>query len=548
MALGNRIPSNSASLQKHFPAVYECFFSHCSKVVSSPHSFFWTGELSGFYGGLTITQKLPLRFYVGLQPIAKNNFEIKKEFFAFSPFQQKFHQVVFEDSVYEALESILQDKFKGYRIHFLSEIAVGFSLGAIGAMAACFATLLEKNFTAQVNLARKISRATQKGYSSGATALTSLKDSAYPVISRLQNDKFWSKSLDEIFKLPKHPVWPIDYGLIFSGSTVPKESMFSAIEEIKNNLQSIQKESVQTLNSSSHSLIKEDDFWQIYLKMLNLTSQENFIALRDLFQKGATESALAFFFGTLNQYQNLLHLLTLSTPKIDQVYSTLHQIVNRQENRVGSGAKGTCLGKGGEVLFAVPFGEQEKVEYLISRLNSSLGEHPFHFHLDYASWLDGIEEKGAKIEQDLENKVYTSLLSRDYTLLEIYYQDNQESRLVPSDYSGVQDIDLLLDLIHGKIFIGGNKVNSHELPSQKAAVQILNQLIQKSNHSLNNQQLFAYQNSRYDLQGKIIIPLLKLIKQYLNYELPLKISGGLYDNYSLSMGKHSLKIAVLQKM
>lgn len=62
-----RIELNSETLQENYSLVYQGFFSQNSLVVSAPRNFWWTGEYAELFGGLTITQKLPVRLYFGLQ-------------------------------------------------------------------------------------------------------------------------------------------------------------------------------------------------------------------------------------------------------------------------------------------------------------------------------------------------------------------------------------------------------------------------------------------------------------------------------------------------
>ncbi|MBI3495006.1 hypothetical protein HY065_00045, partial [Candidatus Berkelbacteria bacterium] len=116
------------NLRQRFPEIYQDFFNRCTRVASAPHSFFWFGELAGIWGGLTVVQTLPIRFYVGLQPIDQNRFEVVGDFYAYNRAKDEFELTHFDSFVIKRLEKL---QLKGWRLRFLSEISIGVSLGAV---------------------------------------------------------------------------------------------------------------------------------------------------------------------------------------------------------------------------------------------------------------------------------------------------------------------------------------------------------------------------------------------------------------------------------
>ena len=521
---------NSQKLKDKFPAVYRDFFSRCQKVVSAPHSFFWTGDFSGFYGGLTILSKLPLRFYIGLEEIEKGSFEINPEIISYIPANKKFSKARLDDYLIKELSYLMGEVLKGYKIHFLTEITLGTSLGGLGAMSSCLAKLTgkEKIFEAGWKIAREL----QRGRTSGATTFNAIYNSPYPIVFFSKGEKFWGKKLSDIFHLPAVPIWPIDFGLIFSGNLVQGAAVIASAEEIKKDLEKKEKQIADALKSDY-----ENSFWQTNLKMLNQIANQNLIAFSELFQKGTGDDTLEFFFNTLNQYQNMLHFWKISTPQIDAVYSQIHIISNKSENNTGSGAKITGVGKGGEVLFVVPFGGyREKIEQQIKRLK---------YNIDYTSWDDGFEEKGLVLEQDISTLKFAQFLPKGALLLKTY-QKNHLSTLLCCEKDlalYAKKIDLLLDKTSGKIFLKGKKTNSSSLPSQKATIEILNKLLVCQERLLKNTQLpKSYAENRYDLQSKITIPLSRLTN------LRFEIKGGMYENYSLSLKPFDIEIGIVEKV
>ncbi|MCX6806686.1 MAG: hypothetical protein NT135_01005 [Candidatus Berkelbacteria bacterium] len=515
---------NTSCLKQKFPKIYQEFFSKCHKVASAPHSFFWTGDFSGFYGGLTVLSKLPLRFYVGLQQIEQKRFEVDDEFYAYIPQNHKFSKIKLESYIVDNLKQLLSTKLSGFRIHFLSEITLGASLGGLGAISASLAKLIDEKDT--FKLAWEISKKIQRGRTNGATVFAATTESTYPIVFYSKGVKYWGKPLDQIFSLPSSPVWPIDFGLIFSGTLVQGAAVIASAEEVQNVLEQREKQIKKALKSDF-----ENSFWKTYINMLNQIASQNLIAFSEIFKKGSQDTALEFFFSTLNQYQNLLYFLDISTPAIDKIYSKIHKMANKEENNTGSGCKLTGVGKGGEVLFALPFGQyRDKV---------------LSPNLDYASWVDGFEKNGVKIEQDLESKTYSQFIPKNSYLLKVIEKSKFEIKIVgESDLEKARnDVDLFLDTVSDKVYLSGRGIKSNALPSQKATIEIMKKLLESKDKILYNKDLpRTYAENRYDLQGKITTPLSRLTN------LKFEISGKMYENYTLKLSPFDISIGILEKI
>ncbi len=520
---------NSTQLIKKFPAVYQEFFFKCGRVASAPHSFFWTGDFSGFYGGLTISSKLPLRFYVGLEKTESQKFEINDELQAYFPVYKEFKLIRLDPHISKELKDILKDKFKGYKMHFLAELSLGLSLGGLGAIAAATAELTDPKakFEDKLLIAKTIVVQIQTGRTSAATAYCALSDSAYPTVFYQSGAKSWGKSLDELADLPKTPLWAFDFGLIFSGNLVQGAAVITSAEQVKRISTSRQKEISDLIGEQTGS------FWGDYLKMLDQVSKQTLLEMVEVFKNGGSDQNLRRLFESLNQYQNLLHYLEVSTPNIDRIYSAIHRLSNMSENSLGSGCKITGVGKGGEVLFAVPYGRyREEILKELKRLNLGIS-------LDYASWTGGQNVEKAKIEQDTDNKVFHEIAASAKYLAVVYSKAGVQNILLNEP---IYKCDLLLNTIEGKIYLGGRSVTSSQIPSQKASVEILTNLLRSDKRTLKNSRLGKYGKSRYDLQGKIALPLSKITG------LKFDISGDIYDNFSISLKPFDLKIAVIEKI
>jgi mevalonate kinase len=518
---------NSIELQKSFPKIYEDFFVNCQRVSSAPHSFLWVGDFSGFYGGLTISSKIPLRFYVGLEEISANKVEIDNEFYSYFPALKAFRKIKFDKHIKQALNDLLSSEFQGYRVHFLSELSLGLSLGGLGALSAALAILVSDSadFDKLFNLGQTIAKSLQAGRTLGASTFCALHNSQYPTAFYSSGAKWWGKSFDEMMDLPSNPVWPFDFGLIFSGNLVQGAAVISSAEEVK--ITASQKQRLATELTGRAKL----SFWSNYMEMLDQISNQTMLSFLDVLNKGTDDSSLRRFFEGLNQYQNLLHFLNISTPNIDKIYSLIHAASNKNDNGVGSGCKITGVGKGGEVLFAVPYGRyREKIPKLIKKLEGT--------SLDFTSWSGGTEVENAHIDQDLVKNIISEKSGDVKSIMRIYTKNGLQTKLI-SDKKMIIEADVVFDTIKAKIFVNGKTISSKDLPSQKMSVEIMSKLLMSEKYVLNNDQLGSYGKSRYDLQGKIAIPLSKLIG------LDFEITGGVYDDFSIRLKPLDLKIAVI---
>ena len=150
--------------------------------------------------------------------------------------------------------------------------------------------------------------------------------------------------------------------------------------------------------------------WEKIIEALGIISLKIASSLETLLRKGYSEEHLQEFFKSLNQYQNILHILEASTTSIDHICFSVFERGRKLDIVSGVGAKLTGAGHGGDVVFAAPIGIFRKsVEELINELRTFYNKE---ISLDYASWIDGYEEEGIKVEQCLEGKIYSSFVSR----------------------------------------------------------------------------------------------------------------------------------------
>ena len=167
--------------------------------------------------------------------------------------------------------------------------------------------------------------------------------------------------------------------------------------------------------------------------------------------------------------------------------------------------------------------------------------------LIYSSKNDWFAKEWLKIEQFLSKNIHS--------------ENNWEKKIILTNQNGsiILCLDqeeainksntwILLDTINNKIFINGEKLNSKELLSQNATVEILAFLLLNIWKEIENSELLSssYSKNKNEMIGKIIMPLLKLVEQKLWYQLPLICKGGIHEFY-LKLNKPEVEIFVLRR-
>jgi len=609
-----RIQMNSASLQEKFPEVYREFFSKCPIVVSAPGNFFWAGEYGAFFGGLAIKQKVPLRVYVGLEPISLPVFEMG-EMLHFIPSHTCFERWPSSVIKKEGLISVLDGWLKsqkisqetGFRINVLSEFPPGCGLSSSGAGSVALAVAaflyynllpyqkiihwrqlpvcelpFDKDFDQVFRTAWKIESLYHAGFSSGASCFTSLTHSSYPILHFIEKKtenypsldfidqkRYFAFRIDEFANLSSNSPfldlksigeWPIDFGLIYSGDVGTTEGAIKSLEGIRWDLSDLASEWRKVIKKSKipkdrilfSEIIRkpESEIINPYIKAISTISLEVLHGLSWVFTSGSSERALRYLLRAVNTNHKLLDSLNVSSLILDKICFLVNKKVRDLGDDFGAGCKLIEPGKKGDILFVVNYhGLRDRIFDLISELRKETKENIW---LDYASWIDGIEEKGVKVEQHLAEGIYSKFISEGSISLKSWTGADVSQTEITSleDFEKEKSkIDLLLDAIENDIYIRGEKLTSKEIPSSSTTVEILGILLDNLGKSISDSQLpeSSYSQDRNEMQSKIISPLVRVLKKRTNKTLPLKISGGLVD-FKIKLDPSDLDIRILNKI
>jgi len=606
---------NTKFIQDKNLEVYQKFFSENPLVTSAPGSFFWAGEYSVMEGGLAITQKIPLRVFVGLTFNSSKEIELKstKNFqYSTNNFIEFEYEEPLKTKLLSFLDNYLKERNFGLIISTISEIPIGCGLNTSGAFAVALATailLLNKklslqdivnfqktpisqlsqneNFDKVFRLAWKIECILHGDISSGTTAFTPFIFGDYPVVYFSEKrggafddlapgcrfpkniagqydvlDKIFYQgiSFNELFKFKTLPSWPIDFGLIYSGDVRTTATTNIAVEEVRDILKDCsflnQKIFGKYLENKPYpdfyniGLEKEwRKLWDKYIDALNVAVLETLNAFGVILKEGLTTEGIKKFFRAINSQHLILKVINLSSPILDYIGDFIQKEVKRLKDEYGAGCKLLGSGKKGDILFAVAYhGLRDSIDRIIKQMREETKEDIW---LDYASWIDGIEKEGIKIEQYLDEKIYSKFISPGSLLLEKYFGENPpqlELISLENFEKKEKEIDLLLDIPDKKILIRGKKITSEDIPSSSATIKILLKLLENLGKSVYNRDLPAsvYTRDRNELQSKITSPLINVVKKLTGKVLPLKVTGGLVDFY-LKLESSNITICLLKQ-
>jgi len=367
---------------------------------------------------------------------------------------------------------------------------------------------------------------------------------------------------EELFFLRNMPNWPVDFGLLYSGDVRMTATTHTSLEDIKE----ILEDSANLINSKLAPFIddkpivpyfyyltkryKGRSLWQIYIQPTLVIAIEGLRVFKNLFKKGLAESSIKEFFACINRAADIYRLHNLSCKTFDYISDYLKKEMQKLGDSYGAAVKPIGSGKKGNVLFALAYhGLRDQIHRVIKEMREETKED---IVLDYASWIDGIEENGIKVEQYLDQEIYSEFISPGSVLIEhLNYKGNYHSDIYTYDeyLKILPEVDLLIDEIDNKIYIKGKQLTSKDLHSSSATVEILKFLLAKAGDPVSNKLLpkSGYAKDRNELQSKIITPLNKVIRKKTKKNINLKISGGLC-NFTVILGRKGLDIYQLKKI
>jgi mevalonate kinase len=616
-----RIKSNSETLKGKFPEIYQDLFSRCFLVTSAPGTFWWSGEYGVRWGGMAITQKIPLRTYIGLEATDGGRVKLG-DYKAYIISDKEFRSSAVEEpsasNLIRFVETWLKKRNynKGITIHIVSEIPYRSGLNASGAFAASLSLSLHllvdavtpkeiekwKNIPASelikenkycfvdiFHTSRHLNSMFHGSIHSGASPFAPLLNTPYPVIyfaeraeetkeeikteknifdqqeKIIKSTNFLGLRMEELFSFLKNqPPWPIDFGLIFSGTTRMSAHVINSILQNTDGLRDtalfIKKEFKKYLTDngtlfmpSFYEIVNQKEagekLLRKYIDPLMIVPLELLKAFKGIFQMGLSETNIKSFFEIMNKNYDILTMLGISNANIDYISSFLRKETKKFGTEFGIALKTTGSGKGGDLLFAVASRDlYYKIDSLIEQLDSAV---QYKISLDYASWIDGISQEGVKVEQSLTHKISSDFIIKG----SIYLKTLSSLGRVESSIYTINDfenekpkMDLLINPFEKAIYVRGEKLTSREIHSTRATTGLIKILLDNFNKEVSNRDLpkSSYGSDRNEFQSKIISPLSKIILNRTKKKINFSLRGRLVD-FRIKIGPSDVGIFYVER-
>jgi len=590
----------SSKLKETYREKYENFFTTNTLVISLPLLLNWAGDIFSNYKWIRIKQKLPLRLYIGINKIPEQKilfhtidyFDLDEEKFIksnvleYAPFFLQYQDYFNQEYAKEMVEH------GGIEINIFAELSRGVGLWFSSVLTLLFFVGLERYYhkaryilwenieiNELLNIPQveslfkktlKLNRDLGKRVNRIESQIASFFDSYYPIVSftediddhlsnlDLAKIRFYGYRLNTLdTDLSSVPFIPIDYGLIYSWSPVltdhiidTNENSFQWTTDAKEKCHVyFQKDLAKTLPIRKPLFYKtfvdgwEDEFKETYGKLMGAISLEMLHIMTKLFSSSYTESTMKNFIDVVNKCRFWNYITRKRSTTFALFIDNLLQSFSGSAKFIGISPSDTSV-MGGTVIFTLPLEGFRK--NLILAIDETEKKIPW-VSLIYANWLDGIENRGLVIEQDLEHGVYGAFVSKGNFVL----KSEMGTRII-RDITHLEKnmpMGLTLDLVNRKMYLDGEKLTSKDLHSQSTTIDVLEILLANLSQEVSSTLLpiSSYSSSKNEMLGKIIFPLLKLIEEKKGVKFPLICRGNM-THFSLKLSQSPLKINLIQEL
>jgi len=591
---------NSEKLKNKHKNIYQNFFMENNLVISLPLLLNWAWDIFDNYEWIRIKQKIPLRIYLWINFIDKKEIEFNKINY-YDLNERKFieNNILEYASVFSKLKEYVNNKHSKnilnkwwVKINILSETSRWMWLWFWSVVSMLLFIWLEKFYnninylntekiiindflninTPIDNLLRLSLEANKNIWTkfSVENQITSFFDSYYPIVSFKENiDKgienidlnlikiYWYR-LNNIEKnLASVPFLPLDYWLVYSWRPVLVDHILNTNNESFNWTKDIKQKvwkyfwknideilPVRKPKFYSTFIEAEDDiFKETYGRIMWAISLEILNIILKLYSAWYTESNMVNFINTINKIRHWNYITRKwsksFTTFLDNIFSNFKSLswilwlAPNDTNIMWWNA-----------IFVLPL-EWYRKEFLDSI--EATKKNISWVKIIYANWLDWLESKWFKVEQDLKNNIYSEFVNKNSLILE---NNLWITKIIDSDYLNIENLDwLTLDLIKRKIYLDWEKLTSKQIHSQNTTIDILEILLKNIWEDISNKELpkSSYSTNKNEMLWKIILPLVKLIEEKKKIKLALICKWSINDFY-LKLKSSDLSINIIKKL
>ncbi len=570
-----RQPLNSDVLRAKNKTLYRSFFSNYDFVVSSPGGAILAGTFTDHVGGPGLHQKVPLRNYLGVKIIEKNDI-IFENYGTYDYFTNSFiildvkKENIGKLRLLREMISLKLGREIGLSVGILNEIPRRTGLNNPGTNAANLTAaylLLTEQITARdlddfQNLTvdfdskkRNLIKATAKKFHS---VWLNRKSAGFGVLSSLVNRSdilVYNPAADypvvpiaEIFSQESFQELPFDVVIIGTSDRYDIDFSLRKYDEV-GNIFSITNEDVTKFDKGFGLDEPEiDDFpaalCKSYFDVASTTGLATVIAVGKFIKDPSIENqriCLQLF----NSSYDMINLFGQNFSRKNKVHSFVkkyyYEVLSDMPFAITTGITNNLA------LVTPKESSRQDLSALVGYLERKLG---FDISYPYISWIDDSDNKGAVVEKWDDQGIQAAYIQRNcLNLYSVHTMDVIPMVTAIDNREGLEKTyDILFDEDDKKIFINGKKVTSKELPTVAATLSLFNLLTQTEDFEISSEKLpdQSYFQDRNELQSKIVSPLRIYVEKELNKHINLKISGTLSE-YKVTLFPSDISVGVIRR-
>ncbi len=558
---------STASLQRAFPQIYEQFYREHDLVISLPFQFRRAHDMPSAENSLLIKQQLPTKIYLWV------TLQRRPGVFFWSCSSYSFHKWFEHETVHEVLWSERVGQLETYiskllawesykrwiTIDILSEQRKWYGFAFMWLFWTLLASLVYlvtnkislndlKDYNKfmslpiwnqLVKLAIDIDVSTG-GLPSWFTQYNALCNKGEPVV------QFGSKSFltldsaknctdvsckvaslsDLIWKKISDCSMPIDYWIITFGVEYDERETFRRgryFDQAYNDTMDYYKKIKTKLKLPSTLDMPETlpvRCTSTYLKISLLKNRD------EMFARPSEPHFVDAFIQSIADLGTHAVLFEKQKQQLLDLYAQFHY-TKRFYNENIAFAPMSLLKAWGSILFVCHKAQSRQTVERMMQWLQKLGYEDAHF--SYQSRRDGWCDDGLIVEQRLSKHQYSWYVPKGSAIVQA---GNWTSKVVDRDEVSKANLPgIVLDQIHGKVHLSGEKLTHKDMPSQPWTAEIIWMLLEHKWKYLHNS-LFScssYSKNKNEMVGKIIYPISRLVKKRFGKELEIECDGTVFD-------------------
>lgn len=573
----------TTSLQKEFPDIYRNFFSQYEFILSGYLWFnrFPTG-ISNMSHFVEIKQKINSKCYVGVQKTTEKGIQIDDILMYDGTGFISYGQEKIDKDYLPAIQHItktfdLDNAKHGYRISVVSEASRGEWLSFSWAMFALIVTAIgimkwvynhkiledykyfesSQQFTDIVALTNQCLWLCKVG-NPWSWFYTTIIESAHPYVylsedmenvtlEDIPHVKKYCNDIPTILqqKEPSFSTLPVRRALVYTGqkgNTVRIENQKKFIKD-QNNIygEAFLKHNRDHIKTHLHGVFSKHNYYDVLVDALDAMSAKTLYLFLQIYTQGPQN----YYIKELMDHLNTINSLYSSVENDHDIFDDFAKSCTK------NGIATTTFGilpiysskNGGNYLFV--FEDDSDLQVLENIIQDLKATYP-HIRISHLYDFDLPPSQGIMIEQDISvNDIHTTNTD-NYILLD---NTGNQHFCKYADIDPTQQKGLFLDAHKSKVYLNGKALTSKDIKSQTTTIEIFDLILQSSDYTIKNNQLWpsTFSGQQNQMLGKIVYPLVKLIKAETGKDFPLECTGSLRE-FWLKLWKTDIPVVLIKKI